>query len=83
MNKQLILNYINKIKKEDINSFSLKQGISLTDNELNIIYDYLKNDSIRLLNNPLNVINEIKEKVNNNVYNKIIELYEKYKLFLK
>ena len=82
MNKQLILNYINKIKKEDINSFSLKQGISLTDNELNIIYDYLKNDSIRLLNNPLNVINEIKEKVNNNVYNKIIELYEKYKLFL-
>ena len=82
MNKQLILNYINKIKKEDINSFSLKQGISLTDNELNIIYDYLKNDSIRLLNKPLNVINEIKEKVNNNVYNKIIELYEKYKLFL-
>jgi hypothetical protein len=44
MNKLIILNYINKLKKEDIYNFSLKENIELNDNELDIIYDYIKND---------------------------------------
>ena len=82
MYKQLILNYINNIKKEDITSFSLKQNINLKIDELNIIYDYIKNESARIINNPHEVINEIKDKVSLPVYNKILELYNKYKIFL-
>lgn len=73
------MEYMNRIKKEDINNFSLKQGINISKKDLDIIYEYIKNDAMRILNNPIDVINEIKDKVSYDVYNKILELYDKYK----
>ena len=82
MNKQLIQQYINKLKKEDIIIFSQKQGINLTNNELDLIYYKIKDNSENILNNPLKEINSIKDNISINVYNKLIELYDKYKFFL-
>lgn len=79
MNKLIIMEYMNRIKKEDINNFSLKQGINISKKDLDIIYEYIKNDARRILNNPIDVINEIKDKVSYDVYIKILELYDKYK----
>ena len=82
MNKQLIQKYINKLKKEDIIIFSKKQGINLTNNELDLIYYKIKDNPENILNNPLKEINSIKDNISINVYNKLIELYDKYKFFL-
>ena len=82
MNKLLIYKYIERIKKEDIANYSLSQNINLTTNELDIIYDYIKNKTNEILNNPSKLIDEIKDKVSINVYNKIVELYDKYKDYI-
>ena len=82
MNKLLIYKYIERIKKEDIANYSLSQNINLTTNELDIIYDYIKNKTNEILNNPSQLIDEIKDKVSINVYNKLLELYDKYKDYI-
>lgn len=82
MNKQLIQQYINKLKKEDIIIFSQKQGINLTNNELDLIFYKIKDNPENILNNPLKEINSIKDNISINVYNKLIEIYDKYKFFL-
>ena len=48
MNLIFIEKYIQKIKKEDIYNYAKSQGINITPNELNILYNSLKNN---ILNN--------------------------------
>lgn len=80
MNFYLIEEYVNRMKKEDINNFALKQGIILDDNELNIIYNYIKeNYKTILYGNPKEILLEIKEKVKPLTYSKIENLYIKFK----
>ena len=80
MNFYLIEEYVNRMKKEDINNFALKQGIILDDNELNIIYNYIKDNYKTILyGNPKEILLEIKEKVKPLTYSKIENLYMKFK----
>ena len=80
MNIYLISEYINRLKKEDINKFALKQGIILYDKELDIIYDYVKKDyKTFIYGNPRAVLDEVKEKVRPLTYNKIENLYQQFK----
>lgn len=80
MNFYLIEEYVNRMKKEDINNFALKQGIILDDNELNIIYNYIKDNYKTILyGNPKEILLEIKEKVKPLTYSKIENLYIKFK----
>lgn len=80
MNKFLIINYIKKITKQDIKRYALINNIELSPDELDIIYYYIKNKYQQFLNgNDLQLLQEIKPKLNNKAYNKIIELYNIYK----
>jgi len=79
MNKFILYQYINKIKKEDIVKFGIKEGIIIKKEETDLIYNYIKNESERIIQKPADVIMEIKDKVSNQVYQKILELYDKYK----
>ena len=80
MNIYLISEYINRLKKEDINKFALKQGIILDEKELDIIYDYVKKDyKTFIYGNPRAVLDEVKEKVRPLTYNKIENLYQQFK----
>ena len=79
MNKFIILKYMEKLTKEDISKYAISQGISLKNNELDLIYAYIKKYSKRILDNPLDVIDEIKDDLSTAVYNKLLELYDKYK----
>ena len=80
MNIFIIERYINKLTKNDIYKYSLKEGISLTDKELNIIYYYIKNYYKPFLNgHDKEIINELKTKLTINTQNKIDELYNLYK----
>lgn len=79
MNRLFIYEYIKRIRKEDIVNFSLSQGIRLMDYEVDTIYYYIKNDYKRILSNPESILEEVKYKVNDLTYQKLLELYEKYK----
>jgi hypothetical protein len=82
MNRLIVLKYMDKLTKEDINKYALSQDVSLKSNELDLLYAYIKKYSRRILNEPLDVIDEIKDDLSDNVYNKLLELYDKYKDFI-
>ena len=79
MNRLLIYEYINRLRREDIVKFCNIKGLNVSDNEIDIVYNYIKNDYKRFFNNPMEVINEVKLKVSNNTFNEIMKLYDKYK----
>lgn len=79
---KLIEHYINKLTKEDIIDFSIKNDIILNNNELIYLYKIIKEKYKILLNGDTSIFNEIKDNININAYNKIIELYNKYKNYL-
>lgn len=80
MNIYLITEYVKRMTKEDINRFSLKQGIILDNEELDIVYNYIKDNYKTILyGNPKDILLEIKEKVKPLTYNKIENLYMKFK----
>ena len=82
MNRLLIYEYIKKLRKEDIINYCNRMNIFINDNELEIIYCYIKNDYKRFFNNPEDVIREIKNKLSDNTYNELMELYDKYKYLI-
>lgn len=79
---KLIEHYINKLTKEDIIEFSIKNDIILNNDELIYLYKIIKEKYKLLLNGDTSIFNEIKDNININAYNKIIELYNKYKNYL-
>ena len=81
--KNIIYEYIKRIKKEDIYNYGIKENIILTDNEIDIIYDYINNRYNDIIDNPNNILLEIKDRLNIKTYNKLLELYDKYKYFIK
>lgn len=82
MNKLIIYKYIDRIRKIDIMNYGIKEGIELNDEEINLIYFYIKNRYMDFFNNPDDIFREIEGNVRDNVYNKIIELYNKYKRYI-
>lgn len=80
MNIYLISEYVNRMEKDDINNFALRQGITLDNSELDIIYNYIKNNYKTIIyDNPNVILEEFRFKVRPITYNKIEELYIKYK----
>ena len=82
MNKLIIYKYIDRIRKIDIMNYGIKEGIELNDEEINLIYFYIKNRYMDFFNNPDDIFMEIEGNVRDNVYSKIIELYNKYKRYI-
>lgn len=81
MYEYLIGEYVNnKLKEQDINNFALKKNIHLTEDEIKIIYMYIKNYWREFYKgDPIELFIELKEKLNTNTYNTIIKLYKEYK----
>lgn len=80
MNIYLISEYVNRMQKQDVNNFTIKQGITLDNEELDIIYNYIKNNYKTLIyGNPKVILEEIKYQVKPLTYNKIENLYMQFK----
>ena len=80
MNIYLISEYVNRMQKQDVNNFAIKQGITLDNEELDIIYNYIKNNYKTLIyGNPKVILEEIKYQVKRLTYNKIENLYMQFK----
>ena len=85
----MITEYINKLKKEDINNYAQKQGIKLDKEELDIVYNYIKTNYKNIIYYPIEkTLSEIKSHnlsgcpsvtVKPLTYTKIEELITKYK----
>lgn len=79
MNYILLREYINKLSKNDIINYSNKYDIYLTETEVNILYNYIKNRYLDFIKNPDNIINELKFKLTNINFNKLLNLYNENK----
>ena len=81
--ENIIKKYVNILKKEDIVNFAKKNNLLLNKEELEIIYSTIKNRYIDIYNDGLKVINEYKDKLKKNTYDKLIEVYENAKKYYK
>ena len=80
MNIYLISEYIKRLKKEDITKFATTQGICLDNEELDTIYNYIKQHyKTFIYGNPRPILDELKTKVKPITYNKIENLYGQFK----
>ncbi len=76
----LIREYVKNLTEEEIYNFALKEGVTLLDDETKIIYMYIKNYWQEFLDSdPTYLFEELKEKLRDKPYRKIVELYNKYK----
>lgn len=77
---KLIEEYIKRMSVNDVISFAVKNGITLNDDEANLIFNYIINDWRTIMHgNPRRILDELKTKINNESYNKIEQLYIQFK----
>ena len=82
--KELIINYINKIEKQDIIDYLSLECIPASNEEINKLYYLIKNNYEEILNsNFMEYIQKYKNSFNKHLYLKIIEKYNKYKKFIE
>jgi len=84
MKKDLLMIYINKLTKEDIKNYISKECIEASIEEIDLIYKTIKTDYNTILNTDfMSYISKYENKLNRELYLKIIEKYNKYKAFLE
>jgi len=80
MKERLINEYVNRMTLDDVNKFALQNGINLKDDELKIVYTYIKNDWRTIcFGNPRGILDDLKSKIDINSYSKIESLYMFFK----
>lgn len=80
MNIYLLEQYVKRLKKEDIYNFALKEGVTLEDYELDVIFNHVKKDYKTVIyGNARSVLEEFKTEVKPLTYSKIENLYERFK----
>ncbi len=84
MNKNLIKQFASNLTEDDIVKYLNKECVCATKSEILLIYNLIKKDiDIILECDFYEYILNYKSSLNENLYNKIIEKYEKYKSFIK
>ena len=80
---EMMEQYIINITKNDINNFALKNNINLNNNELDFIYNFIKNHYKEVLSNPNNFsLARYKNNFSNENFVKINGLINRYKMLL-
>lgn len=77
--KEIVRKYINKLTKNDLEKFAKKNGIAYTNEELNIVYDFIVANYNELLNENIRVFERIKDKISPALYKTLLNLYIEYK----
>lgn len=75
----LIERYMDRLTKEDVNTFAQSKNISLSENELNFTYDFVKKNYKNFLANPsLFNIERYKDKYTKENFSKITKVFNEY-----
>ena len=81
MKKELLKGYINRLSKQDIINYLSHECVTASDEEIDMIYNAIKNDYEEILNtNFMSYISNYKLNFNPELYKKIIEKYNENKL---
>lgn len=84
MKKEILKGYISKLTKEDIINYLSKECICASNEEIDIIYDLIKNHNEEILENDfMSYISNYEHVFNRELYLKIIEKYNQFKSFLE
>ena len=84
MKKELLKNYISKLTKQDIINYLSKECIPASNEEIDMIYNAIKNDYEEILEtNFMSYISNYKLNFNTDLYRTIIEKYNQYKKFIE
>ncbi len=76
----LIKEYVRKLTEEDIEKYALSKGIKINDEEIKVIFMYIKNYWKEFYKgDPKDLFLELEEKLNKETYNEIVKIYNKYK----
>lgn len=79
MYRKLIENYIDKISKNDIYNFGIKNNVILSSYEINLLYHYLVNYKDDLLNKNIDFIfSDMENKIGHEKSLTIKNLYSNY-----
>jgi hypothetical protein len=80
MKEKLISEYVNRMTIDDVLNFATQNGVSLNNEELNIIYEYAKKQWRTIVfGNPRKILDDLKVKINPISYQKIESLYVYFK----
>lgn len=83
MYKELIKKYAKKLTPNQVKEYALKEGTEVSDNEANLFINIINTRLDDMLNgHALEVLNEYKSELSPSSYNKLLELYDKYKKFI-
>ena len=77
--KSLLKNYIEKLTINELRNFGNKHGINISDTEYQFILDLVQKNFEDILVNDEKYLNIVEEKINPEEFNKIKNLYLKYK----
>lgn len=78
--KNVIISYINNLRIDQVQSFANNNNVSLSKEELEFVYSFIKRNGPGLINNPDSLnISAYKNKFTNENFNKINNLLQKYK----
>lgn len=83
MDKEIIINYINNIEDKDINTFLIKNNISLNNEEYEFLRTIIKEKYNDILEENAYLFKLIKDTINKDAYYKLLNLYNKYKILIK
>ncbi len=75
----VLKNYVDRLKREDIVNFAIKKNILLDKNELEVVYHNIKTRFKDIYDDGLKVIEENKNSLKETTYRKLKELYENTK----
>lgn len=83
MYKELIKKYAKSLTPDQVKEYALKEGIEVSNEEASLFVNVVQTRLDEMLEgNALEVLNEYKSKLSTSSYNKLLELYDKYKKFL-
>ncbi len=80
--KKILISYTKNLKKSDIKNYIKNNNYSVSENEINIIYEHIQKYYNVIFDNPIKYIKMIKEKVSDDTYYLILELFDKYKNYI-
>ncbi len=84
MKKELLKSYISKLTKQDIINYLSKECIPASNEEIDLIYNVIKNDYDKILDsNFISYISKYELNFNKHLYQGIIEKYNEYKKFIE
>lgn len=72
--KNLISNYIEKLKYEDVKKYIYKEYKEIDEKEIKVIYKYIKTRWLEIYNEEKEVFEDLKKEVSSKTYQEIMKL---------